>query len=387
MSRFKPHYDAVVVGARCAGAATAFLLARAGARVLLIDRRPFGSDTISTHALMRAGILQLDRWGILPRLVLEGTPPIGITTLHYGSEPVRVDIKPEHGVHCLYAPRRTILDRILVEAARSAGAEVHHGVVLGTLQFNSSGRVIGALILDGGNGESEVSADLVIGADGRNSTVSKLVAAETYLEGRASSALVYGYFEGLRDEGLHWYFGDRTAAGVIPTNHGQHCVFGGLPQEQFAAAFRGNTGRGFLGLLGRCRPELRVAIEGATMAGRLRGFSGARGFLRQPSGPGWALVGDAGYFKDPITAHGITDALRDAELLVRTLLESGPLNLAEYQRERDTLSIPLFNVTDAIASFQWTLDEVQILHEELSAAMKTEASYMARLSTARSKAA
>ena len=123
------------------------------------------------------------------------------------------------------------------------------------------------------------------------------------------------------------------------------------------------------------------------MAGRLRGFSGARGFLRQPSGPGWALVGDAGYFKDPITAHGITDALRDAELLVRTLLESGPLNLAEYQRERDTLSIPLFNVTDAIASFQWTLDEVQILHGELSAAMKTEASYMARLSTARSKAA
>ena len=387
MSRFKPHYDAVVVGARCAGAATAFLLARAGARVLLIDRRPFGSDTISTHALMRAGILQLDRWGILPRLVLEGTPPIGITTLHYGSEAVRVDIKPEHGVHCLYAPRRTILDRILVEAASSAGAEVHHGVALGTLQFDSSGRVIGALILDGDDGKNEVSADIVIGADGRNSTVSKLVAANTYLEGSASSAFVYGYFEGLKDDGIHWHFGDRTAAGVIPTNHSQHCVFVGLPQEQFAAAFRGNMERGFFGVLGRCSADLRIAVESATMAGRLRGFAGARGFLRQPFGPGWALVGDAGYFKDPITAHGITDALRDAELLATALLESGPLDLAKYQKERDDLSIPLFHVTDAIASFQWTFDEVQALHGELSAAMKTETNHMARLCAAHSEAA
>lgn len=387
MSMFRPNYDVVIAGARCAGAATALLLARAGARVLLVDRQALGSDTMSTHALMRAGVLQLDRWGLLQRLVSQGTPPIGVTTFHYGPAPVRVAIKPEHGVRHLYAPRRTVLDRTLAEAAEAAGADVRHGVALSALQFDSSGRVIGALLRDGGNGESEVRADLVVGADGRSSTVAKLVAAETYLAGRASSAFVYGYFEGLREDGLHWYFGDRTAAGVVPTNHGQHCVFGGLPQEQFAAALRGSTERGFLRLLGRCCPDLRVAVEGATMAGRLRGFAGAPGFLRRPCGPGWALVGDAGYFKDPITAHGISDALRDAELLVRALLEYGPLNLVAYQRARDALSIPLFEVTDAIASFQWTRDKLQALHGELSAAMKTETNHIAGLPAARSRAA
>jgi flavin-dependent dehydrogenase len=386
MSSFKPHSDVIIAGARCAGGATALLLAQAGVRVLLVDRQARGSDTMSTHALMRAGVLQLDRWGLLQRLLSQGTPPISTTTFHYGPTPVRVTIKPEHGIHHLYAPRRTVLDRILVEAAEAAGAEVRHGVVLSALRFDSSGRVIGALLRDGMS-ESAVTADLVIGADGRSSTVAKFAGAETYLEGRASSAFVYGYFEGLRADGLRWYFGDRTAAGVVPTNDGQHCVFAGLPQEQFAAALRGDTERGFLELLGRCRPELRAAVEDAKMAGRLRGFAGARGFLRRPTGPGWALVGDAGYFKDPITAHGISDALRDAELLVRALLEHGPLDMARYPRERDMLSIPLFKVTDAIASFRWTLDEIQALHGELSAAMKTETNYLARFPAARSKAA
>ena len=135
MPRFKPHYDVVIAGGRCAGAATALLLTQAGARVLLIDRQALGSDTMSTHALMRAGVLQLDRWGLLPRLVSADTPPIGVTTFHYGAEPTRVPIKSEHGVDHLYAPRRTVLDRILVEAAQAAGAEVHHGVVLSALQF------------------------------------------------------------------------------------------------------------------------------------------------------------------------------------------------------------------------------------------------------------
>ena len=142
MSSFKPHYDVVIAGARCAGAATALLLARAGARVLLVDRQARGSDTMSTHALMRTGVLQLERWALLTRLQSEGTPPIGITTFHYGPEAVPVAIRPEHGVHHLYAPRRTVLDRILVEAAEAAGAEVHHGVLLS--QLNST-RAAGSL--------------------------------------------------------------------------------------------------------------------------------------------------------------------------------------------------------------------------------------------------
>jgi flavin-dependent dehydrogenase len=183
------------------------------------------------------------------------------------------------------------------------------------------------------------------------------------------------------DEGLHWYFAERTAAGVIPTNHGQHCVFVGLPRGQFGLAFRGDVERGFLGLLEKCGPGLRAAVESAALCGRLRGFAGAHGFMRWPFGPGWALVGDAGYFKDPLTAHGITDALRDAELLTRAVLAGGLHAMARYQQERDALSIPLFRVTETIASFRWTLDEMKALHGQLSAAMKAETSHMAQPTT------
>ena len=178
----------------------------------------------------------------------------------------------------------------------------------------------------------------MIGADGRDSTVAKLVAAESYLAGRAASALVYGYFEGLPDNGLHWYFAQGAAAGVIPTNQGQHCVFVGLPREQFGAAFRGDVERGFFSLLAKCGPQLEAAVEGAALSGRLRGFAGAHGFMRRPYGPGWALVGDAGYFKDPLTAHGMTDALRDAELLARAIVAGGsPANGEVPARARRSL--------------------------------------------------
>jgi flavin-dependent dehydrogenase len=378
MIRFEQHYDVVVVGARCAGAATALLLARSGARVLLVDRQARGSDTMSTHALMRGAMLQLKRWGLLPRIAAEGTPQIRESTFHYGPDAVRVSIKPEHDVDHLCAPRRTVLDTILADAAEAAGAEVHHGVGLSGLEFDSSGRVIGAWLTHDDDRQSGIRADLVIGADGRQSTVAKLVTAETYLESRASSGCVYGYFEDLADDGLHWYFEDHVAAGVIPTNDGQHCVFAGVPQHQFARTFRGDVEWGFLRVLEQCSPHLRGTIEAAQRVGRLRGFAGARGFLRQPHGPGWALVGDAGYFKDPLTAHGITDALRDAELLARAVLDGRLRAMAGYQQARDVLSIPLFEVTDAIASFRWNLDEAKALHARLSASMKAEVNCVAQ---------
>ena len=222
---FQPHYDAVIVGARCAGAATAMLLARAGMNVLAIDRQAYGSDTMSTHALMRTGVLQLERWGLLPAVMAAGTPEIRATTFHYGCESLRLSIKPEYGVEYLCAPRRTVLDRILVDAARSAGADVRHGVVLSRLQIDSKGRVVGALLKDADGHSTAVRSDIVIGADGRQSTVAALVNAGTYLNGRSTSGYVYGYYEDLERYGYHWHFAENVAAGVIPTNHGQHCVF------------------------------------------------------------------------------------------------------------------------------------------------------------------
>ncbi|MBR1279545.1 NAD(P)/FAD-dependent oxidoreductase [Bradyrhizobium sp. AUGA SZCCT0283] len=380
------HYDAVVVGARCAGAATAFLLARSGAKVLMVDRQPYGSDTMSTHALMRSAVMQLTRWGLTPDIVAAGTPAIRSTTFHYGDEAVRVDIKPDHGVDFLLAPRRTVLDPLLVDAAWHAGAAVRHGVALSELQFASNGRVIGASLRDGSGACRTVRSDIVIGADGRQSTVAQFVNSRVIVEGFNASGVVFGYFADLDRDGLHWHFARNAAAGVIPTNAG-HCVFAAVPASQFVATFRGDVTRGFLQVLTSSFPELRADIGRATLIGRLRSFAGATSYLRQCHGAGWALVGDAGYFKDPLTAHGITDALRDAQLLSRGIADGSFRGLEAYQRQRDELSLPLIRATDAIASFMWDLDEVKQLHADLSAAMKAEANHIANLSQEPSLAA
>jgi 2-polyprenyl-6-methoxyphenol hydroxylase-like FAD-dependent oxidoreductase len=380
-------YDVVVIGARCAGAAAALLLARSGAKVLLVDRQVYGSDTMSTHALMRGAVVQLNRWGLLPSVAAAGTPAVRSTTFHYGDEAIRVDIKPDHGADCLFAPRRTVLDPLLVDAASEAGAVVRHGVALSELQFAASdGRVIGASLRDAGGASITVRSDIVIGADGRQSTVAQLVNAEAYVEGLNASGIVFGYYEDLKRDGLHWHFAKNVAAGVVSTNSG-HCVFAAVPAQRFAETFRGDVTRGFLQTLGMNCPQLRADIDRARLIGRLRGFGGATSYLRQCHGAGWALVGDAGYFKDPLTAHGITDALRDAQLLSGAIVNGCPRALAAYQRERDELSLPFMHVTDAIASFSWDFDEVKQLHAEMSVVMKTEANHIASLSKKRSLAA
>jgi 2-polyprenyl-6-methoxyphenol hydroxylase-like FAD-dependent oxidoreductase len=104
------HYNVVIAGARCAGAATALLLARQGARVLLLDKSRYGTDTLSTHALMRGAVVQLHRWGLLPGVAAAGTPPVRSTTFHLPDTVTTIQVKPKYGVGALYAPRRTVLD-------------------------------------------------------------------------------------------------------------------------------------------------------------------------------------------------------------------------------------------------------------------------------------
>lgn len=370
-------YDAIVIGARCAGAATAMLLARAGARVLAVERTTYGSDTMSTHALMRTGVLQLSKWGVLPAVMAEGTPAILRTTFHYGQESISIAIKPKRQVDYLCAPRRTVLDRVLVDAAREAGADVRHGVALVALRKGTDGRVIGVRLKGDEGSVVEVDCDILIGADGRQSAVARLVGADTYLESSSSSGCVFGYFEDLADHGSHWHFVENAAAGRIPTNNGQHCVFASVPGSRFVTIFRDHIEQAFMSVLAANSAQLAADVSRARLVGRLRGFAGIRGYMRQSFGPGWALVGDAGYFKDPLTAHGITDALRDAELLTRATLDNRPGAFAAYQQERDALSRALFEITDSIASFQWTLDEVKALHASLSTSMRAECERMA----------
>ena len=193
-----PTYDVVVVGGRVAGASTAMLLARAGARVLVLDRSAYGSDTLSTHGLMRAGVLQLTRWGLLDPVVAAGTPAVRSTTFRFaGDEPIRVTIRPHAGVEALYAPRRHVLDRILADAAAAAGAELRHGVRVTGLLRDRSGRVAGVRTLDEAGRDASVTASYVVGADGIRSVVADAAGAPVVRRGRYASAVRYAYFEGL----------------------------------------------------------------------------------------------------------------------------------------------------------------------------------------------
>lgn len=201
-------YDVVVVGGRVAGASTALLLARAGARVALVERSRYGSDALSTHGLMRAGVLQLSRWGLLDRVVAEGTPPIRLTTFHYGDdEPVQISIRPSAGVDALYAPRRHVLDRILVDAASGAGADVLHETRVTELLHDASGRVAGVRTL-GAGGPGALSARFVVGADGLSSRVARQVEAPVLRAGRWASAVRYAYYSDFDAAGYEWAYGD-----------------------------------------------------------------------------------------------------------------------------------------------------------------------------------
>jgi len=380
----RDRYDVVVVGARCAGAATAMLAARQGLRVLVLDKTTQGSDTLSTHALMRPAVAQLQRWGVLDRIVEAATPAITTTTFHYGESSVPIAIKPDAGVDALYAPRRTLLDSLLVDAARAAGVEFRFGVTVTGVHRDGRGRVRGVTGRTHDGRKVEVGGDVTIGADGMRSRLARLLSAPTTHAAGHTTATIYSYIGGIEAQGYEWYFRAGGAAGSIPTDDGDSCVFVTTTPQRFRAELRADVRGGFRRLLAEVAPDLAERVAAVPGPARYRSWEGMPGYLRKPFGPGWALVGDAGYFKDPITAHGITDAFRDADLLSRAVVAAAggaPEALAYgcYEQVRDELSLPLLRVSDRIASFAWGLDEVMGLHKELSTAMNAEGDMLAGL--------
>ncbi len=365
-------YDAVVVGARPAGAGTALLLARYGLRVLMVERGRYGTDTLSTHALMRGGVMQLARWGVLPRVLAAGTPAVRRATFLYSGESLSVPVKPRDGVDALYAPRRTVLDRALVDVAIEAGAHVAYGARLVDLMVDASGRVRGVVVAGDDGREREFAANVVVGADGLRSAVARLVSAGITRAGLAAAANVFGYWSGLPVDGYRWYYHPGLAVGAIPTNDGLTCVFASAPAHRFAELFRDDVEGGYRRVLAEAGADLVPAMQQASLVGSLHGFPGQPGFFRRSHGPGWALVGDAGYFKDPITAHGITDALIDAEHLARAIVTGTAEALEAYEAGRNRRAAGLFEVTDRIAAFDWTLDEARALHKQLAEEMSRE---------------
>jgi 2-polyprenyl-6-methoxyphenol hydroxylase-like FAD-dependent oxidoreductase len=359
------------------------LLGRAGARVLLVDRSQYGADTLSTHALMRGGVLQLHRWGLLDAVRRAGTPPITKTRFHYGDDVAEIAIRPDGGFDALYAPRRTVLDPIVVDGARAAGVETAFGVRVTGVCRDDDGRVTGIHALDDGGDDLVVAANIVIGADGISSTVARLVAAPIEREANGASAFIYGYFEGLPIDAYDWHFRPGTSAGVIPTNDRQAVVFVGLPPSRFAVERQRGIDRVFDSVLREAAPDVATAIAASGVSPRLRSFPGTPGYLRRAGGPGWALVGDAGSLKDPLTAHGITAAFRDAELLTRSLLTTG--DTIRFQRDRDLLARPFLDVSARLASYEWDLDEVRRLHLALKDISNRELRMLAGIGAPRAR--
>jgi flavin-dependent dehydrogenase len=232
----------------------------------------------------------------------------------------------------------------------------------------------------------EIRAPLTIGADGARSTVARLVGAPTVHRSRHASAMVMGWWSGVEADGYQWLYAPGAAAGIIPTNDGQVCVWAGTPARDFPTQRR-LPELGLREVLGRVAPDWAERLARGRREGPVRGFPGIPGFARQPAGPGWALVGDAGYFKDPLSTHGMTDALRDAELLASAVIrgrESGapPGTVPDdYADTRERLSHDLRDTVDRVASYDWTMAELRELLVRMSQAMRPEVDHLSGLGT------
>jgi 2-polyprenyl-6-methoxyphenol hydroxylase-like FAD-dependent oxidoreductase len=347
-------YDAIVVGARCAGAPTAMLLARKGWNVLLVDRATFPSDTISTHLIHPQGVAALARWGLRDRLVATGCPPIDTYTFDFG--PITFAGSPAiDGSPVAYCPRRTILDKLLVDAAREAGIEVREGFAVEEITVQDD-RVTG-IVGHGTDGAAfAASAPVVIGADGRHSRVARAVRPVQYHEKPELQVGYYAYWSGLPQTGRFGTFlRDRRGGASIPTHDGQTIVIAGWPIAEFAANKR-DLERNYLATLEQV-DDLWGQLKHARRESTIYGGS-VPNFFRKPYGPGWVLVGDAGYTKDPITAQGISDAFRDAELVASALdaVSSGARSfddaMAAYQATRDAAVLPTYEFTCQLATME-----------------------------------
>jgi flavin-dependent dehydrogenase len=346
-------FDVIVVGARVAGSPTAMLLARRGYRVLLVDGASFPSDTISSHLIHAPGMDALERWGLADAVRSSGCPPVHSYRLDLGKAVIVGRPRGLPDAPLAYAPRRTILDKLLVDAAADAGAEVRE-------RF----RVDGLLVEDGvvrgvrgrsGSGSAVTErSPVVIGADGVGSFVARSVKAASYRAVPALEALYLAYWDGYRHEGeFALYSRGARGLGAIPTNDGLTVLIVTWGADEFEANRRdllGNYLRAF-----EAAPEVADRLGEARRVSRPVGMLMA-GFARQSYGPGWALVGDAGYHKDAVTAQGISDAFRDAEALAGAIDEalggSRPWEdaLGDYQTSRDELTEAMFELTSQLAS-------------------------------------
>ncbi len=354
-------FDVIVVGARLAGCAVAAPLARSGRRVLLLDRMRFPSDQLSTHVLMPAGTSELAMMGALPRIL--ALNPSRVRYIHVEAEGVscRERVRPARdGIDFGVCVPRDLQDVQLVEAVREQGAEVRERCAVQEL-FWRAGRVAGVRYRDAEGDEREVGATLVVGADGRRSTVAAEVGAWTpYRISRNGRGLVFRYLEDPRagtidaETYYQWREGDSFAFAFPTTPAGRLLVLLMGHRDETAAA-RSDPEAYWRRKLGE-HPGLSARVAGAPPGSKLRSTGDVPAFFRASSGPGWALAGDAGHFKDPVTGQGMRDAMFAgrtlAERVLPALEDPAAVDLAtrrwEAARDRECLPAYHFANTDTV---------------------------------------
>jgi flavin-dependent dehydrogenase len=357
-------YDAIVVGGRCAGSSTALLLARKGYRVLLVDKATFPSDTISTHFIHAPGMAALRRWGLDDAIAATNCPPVTRYTFDFGFFTISGTPAPSDDVCEAYSPRRYLLDPILLDAAGAAGVEVRQGFSVDEILVDD-GAVVGIRGTTADGTAVTERAAVVIGADGRRSTVAKAVKPEQYNEKPNLAAVYYAYWSNVPSTDFEAFIRDRRGWGVFPTNDGLTLIACGWHADEFKAN-RGDVEGNYLKSFEQA-PDFAERVRGGTRETKFWGAGDLAGFFRKPYGPGWALVGDAGYHKHPITAMGITDAFLDAERLVGALDaalsggESYDESMALYQKARDEHVLPMYEMTSQFASMEQPPEEMQHL--------------------------
>ena len=342
-------YDALVVGARCGGASCALQLARKGHKVLLLDRNTFPSDqTASTHMIWAGGVAELKRLDMLGPLAATNCPPMRLFNLDMGDFVLSAEAPPVDGVVDSYAPRRFVLDTLLVEAAADAGADVEERCSVEEL-LREGDAVTGVRFSAADGTAREAKARLVIGADGMNSTIAKLVDAPSFDELPQLQGTYYAYFSNFPLNDMEFFSRPGRMVYAWATNDGLTLTGICSPYEEFKKVRQDFDGA-FYRELAELAPAFHDRAREARRETRWLGGA-ARNFRRRPWGPGWALVGDAGLTMDPITAAGITNALRDARFLAEAahdgLSGTRPMDeaMAHYEKRRDEAVMALYQFT------------------------------------------
>ncbi len=344
------------------------LLARDGFKVLIVDRTIFPSDTISTHIVWQRGVNRLIDWGLGEAISQLGAPAVGKLTLDFGAFSLTGTIPAVGRARYAYAPRRTKLDPMLVAATTGAGAEVRDGFTVEEILFNGD-RVAGIRGRDRSGASVTEYAKVVIGADGLYSTVARAVKPFEYNSRPPLACWYYSYWSGLPRDRPRLYSRPHSTFGAIPTNDGLTCLAVAWPQQRFPE-IKTDIERHYLAAL-NAAPEFKEEVLSARREERFFGTGYVPNYYRKPYGQGWALVGDAGYHKDPVLAQGISDALHDSGLLAEALRDvfSGVAAwgtaMEQYEIARNAAVKEIYELNAAFASLEPPAPEVQTILQAL----------------------